>query len=136
MLEHLPIAKSPTADLGVRPAASCAHPGQHRQDKRSGRGENFSRIGVPVFLADVKGDSQDRRRRRCRPADRANGLASSRRRSASPVMFWMCSEKADFQFAHRLDMGPLLLSRLLVLTTQRGVLADLQLPRWQLLRST
>jgi DNA helicase HerA-like ATPase len=90
--------------------------------------EHFSRIGVPVFMADVKGD--------------LSGLAAAGALSpklqarleqlkltppafaATPVEFWDVFGKGGHPVRATIsDMGPLLLSRLLNLNdTQRGVL--------------
>jgi DNA helicase HerA-like ATPase len=90
--------------------------------------EAFSRIGVPVFMADVKGD--------------LSGVAASGRLSpklaarltqlgmtppafaATPAVFWDVFGKSGHPVRATIsDMGPLLLSRLLTLNdTQRGVL--------------
>ena len=90
--------------------------------------EQFSRIGVPSFVADVKGDLAGLA---------ASGMLSpklaARLRelglpapafSASPVTFWDVFERAGHPVRATIsDMGPLLLSRLLNLNeTQRGVL--------------
>lgn len=90
--------------------------------------EGFSKMGVPVFLADVKGDISglakaakphpkiDERIEKIKITDYSS--------SASPVVFWDVFNK----FGHPIrttvsDMGPLLLSNLLELNdTQTGVL--------------
>ncbi|KJS07685.1 MAG: ATP-binding protein [Gammaproteobacteria bacterium BRH_c0] len=90
--------------------------------------EQFSRLGVPVFMADVKGDlagiSQpgnphpkvDERLAHIGIGDFAF--------AASPVVFWdLYSEKGHPIRATISDMGPLLLARLLDLNeTQEGIL--------------
>ena len=91
--------------------------------------ENFSRIGVPVFLADVKGDlagiSQPGR-----PSGKLLGLLRERgieapSPAACPVTLWdVFGEKGHPVRATIADMGPLLLGRMLDLNeTQAGVLA-------------
>jgi DNA helicase HerA-like ATPase len=91
--------------------------------------ERFSNIGVPVFLADVKGDlagiaaagsrtpKMDERLRRL-------GLPEPEWR-AVPVQFWDLYGSTGFPVRATIsDMGPLLLGRLLGLNeTQQGVLA-------------
>jgi len=90
--------------------------------------ENFSRIGVPVFLADVKGDmggiSQPGR-----PAPKIQERIERLRLGeysfeGSPVAFWdVFGEKGHPVRTTISDMGPLLLSRLLNLNdVQSGVL--------------
>jgi DNA helicase HerA-like ATPase len=91
--------------------------------------EQFSRIGTPVFLADVKGDLSGL----CQP-----GAATPRMRerlkalgmaepawAAAPVVLWdVFGEQGHPVRATVSDMGPLLLSRMLELNdTQEGVLA-------------
>ena len=90
--------------------------------------EGFSRIGVPVFLADVKGDlsgigvpgkASDEVARRVREA----GVRDFEQRGC-PVAFWdVFGENGHPVRATISDMGPLLLSSLLELNdTQSGVL--------------
>ena len=91
--------------------------------------EGFSRLGVPVFLADVKGDLSGLG---------AAGTPSSKLDArlaqlampapvfaASPALFWdLFAEQGHPVRATVSDMGPLLLARLLGLNdTQSGVLA-------------
>ena len=91
--------------------------------------EQFSRIGVPVFLADVKGDlsgmaKAGSRERKTRRTPRRS-LAFRRRRGPHvPVTFWdVFGEQGHPVRATISDMGPLLLARLLNLNeTQEGVL--------------
>jgi hypothetical protein len=91
--------------------------------------EGFSRIGVPVFMADVKGDlsgmSQAGSTANKKVAERVAqlGLADFAF-TASPVVFWdIYGEQGHPLRATISEMGPLLLSRLLGLNeTQTGVL--------------
>lgn len=89
--------------------------------------EGFSRIGVPVFMADVKGDlaglsqagtSNDKL------AARAQKLGITWTAAANPVVFWdIYGEKGHPVRATISEMGPVLLARLLELSdTQAGVL--------------
>lgn len=91
--------------------------------------EAFSRIGVPVFLADVKGDLSGL----CQPAnppkapvlERVKQLALADFRTAScPVVFWdVFGEQGHPVRATISEMGPLLLARLMDLNdVQTGVL--------------
>lgn len=91
--------------------------------------EGFSRIGVPVFMADVKGDLSGL----CRAAnppkqgvlDRVAQLKIADFKPAScPTVFWdVFGEQGHPVRATVSEMGPLLLSRLLGLNdTQTGVL--------------
>jgi hypothetical protein len=90
--------------------------------------EGFSRAGVPVFMADVKGDLSGM----SQPAD-MNAKLEDRARAvgltdyapqAFPVVFWdLFGRQGHALRATVSDMGPLLLSRLLQLNeTQEGVL--------------
>jgi DNA helicase HerA-like ATPase len=90
--------------------------------------EGFSRIGVPVFLADVKGDvaglalpgsGSDKLRQRATEVG-AEGYTSE----ASPVVFWDLYGKTGHPVRTTIsEMGPTLLGRVLELNdTQSGVL--------------
>jgi DNA double-strand break repair helicase HerA and related ATPase len=90
--------------------------------------EGFSRIGVPVFMADVKGDLSGM----AKPGS-SNPKIDSRIRTigmedfdfhASPVLFWDLFGKLGHPVRATIsDMGPLLLSNLLELNdTQTGIL--------------
>ncbi|HSO43624.1 MAG TPA: helicase HerA-like domain-containing protein, partial [Rhodospirillales bacterium] len=90
--------------------------------------ESFSRNGVTVFLADVKGDLSGL----SAPAAPSEKLDERARRAgledltgeAAPVVFWDVFGKAGHPVRATVsEMGPLLLSRLLGLNdTQEGVL--------------
>src|SRR5262245_40778809 len=91
--------------------------------------ESFSRIGTPVFLADVKGDlsglCQDGGQNpRILERVKELGLADVTF-AASPVTFWdVFSEQGHPVRSTISEMGPLLLARLLNLNeTQAGVLS-------------
>jgi len=91
--------------------------------------ESFSNIGVPVFMADVKGDlsgiSQVGSPNNQRVMDRLKLLGIDNAPfAASPVTFWdVFGEGGHPLRATISEMGPLLLSRLLNLNdTQAGVL--------------
>jgi DNA helicase HerA-like ATPase len=90
--------------------------------------EHFSRIGVPVFMADVKGDLSG-----IAAAGATSPKLSERLKttgfeapawSASPVAFWDVFGKRGVPVRATIsDLGPLLLSRLFNLNpTQQGVL--------------
>lgn len=90
--------------------------------------EAFSRAGVPVFAADVKGDLAGI----AAPGERKDFLAARAEKiglvpytlEAAPVVFWdLFGEKGHPIRATVSEMGPLLLARLLDLNeTQEGVL--------------
>ncbi len=90
--------------------------------------ENFSRIGVPVFLADVKGDLSG-----LASAGKMNKKIQSRidtikmenfTHRANPVLFWdLFAKKGHPVHTTISEMGPLLLSNLLELNeVQTGIL--------------
>src|SRR5918994_6165222 len=91
--------------------------------------EHLSRIGVPVFLADVKGDlsglaAVGSPSARLRERLKATGIAEPAW-GASPVVFWDVFGRRGFPVRATVsDLGPLLLGRLFGLNpTQQGVLA-------------
>src|SRR6476659_4599668 len=90
--------------------------------------ENFSARGVPVFMADVKGDLAGLSQpgaNNPKVVDRAKELKIDHfRGEACPVIFWdVFGEEGHPVRATVSEMGPLLLGRLLQLNeTQEGVL--------------
>jgi DNA helicase HerA-like ATPase len=90
---------------------------------------HFSRIGVPVFLADVKGDlsglaAPGSLSAKLEDRLKATGLPEPAW-AASPVVFWDVFGRRGFPVRATIsDLGPLLLGRLFALNaTQQGVLA-------------
>ncbi|HEX6828701.1 MAG TPA: helicase HerA-like domain-containing protein [Burkholderiales bacterium] len=134
MTEPLLIAKNDSAELELLPGLANRHglitgaTGTGKTVTLQSLAEQFSRIGVPVFLADVKGDlsgiSQpggDNPKVR----ERLEKLGIKDREWAGcPVAFWdVYGEQGHPVRATISDMGPLLLGRLLGLNdTQQGVL--------------
>jgi len=90
--------------------------------------ENFSKIGVPVFLADVKGDvSGIGKQAKPHPKidERINTIGiDNYEMQASPVVFWDLFGKKGHPIRTTVsEIGPLLLSNLLELNdTQTGIL--------------
>src|SRR5688572_20958997 len=91
--------------------------------------DNFSRLGVPVFLADVKGDlsgvgaaGSSTPKLRERLATIGVGEPAW---AANPVVFWDVFGRRGIPLRATVsDIGPLLLGRLLALNaTQQGVLS-------------
>ncbi|MDX9741961.1 MAG: DUF853 family protein [Gammaproteobacteria bacterium] len=134
MAHPLPIAKSNDTTLALLPALANRHglvtgaTGTGKTVTLQVLAEQFSDIGVPVFLADIKGDLS---------GIGAAGVASEKfqkrldmlglsewRPGASPVVFWDVFGAAGHPVRATVsDMGPLLLARLLGLNdTQEGVL--------------
>ena len=90
--------------------------------------ESFSKKGVPVFLADIKGDLSGIAKTAV-PTDKLKARLEKHHLptpdwSACPVVFWDVFGQEGFPVRATVsDMGPLLLSRLLQLNdTQEGVL--------------
>ncbi len=134
MIEPLTIAMSADAELALLPALANRHgcitgaTGTGKTITLQVLAERFSAVGVPVFVADVKGD--------------LGGIAKSGKLSeklgarlaklglpepawgACPVTFWdVLGEQGHPVRATVSDMGPLLFARLLNLNdTQEGVL--------------
>jgi uncharacterized protein len=91
--------------------------------------ENFSRLGVPVFLADIKGDlsglaAAGSSSPKLRDRLKATGIDEPSWQAA-PVAFWDVFGRRGFPVRATIsDLGPLLLGRLFNLNaTQQGVLA-------------
>jgi uncharacterized protein len=90
--------------------------------------QGYSRIGVPVFLADVKGDLAGMSQpggNNLKIAERASKLGIKLSPQGAPVVFWdVLGEQGHPIRATVSQMGPLLLARMLNLNdTQEGVLA-------------
>jgi DNA helicase HerA-like ATPase len=91
--------------------------------------EGFSRMGVPVFLADVKGDLAGMSQAAAEPGDRLKArlerlAIGDWRAEASPVVFWDLYGKNGHPVRTTIsEMGPTLLARVLEANdTQQGVL--------------
>ena len=133
MPEPLLIARNQNRELTLLPGLANRHglvtgaTGTGKSVTLQTLAEGFSRIGVPVFMADVKGDLsglsqagtltprlKERLELLGRPADFA----------ASPVVFWDVWGKSGHPARATIsDMGPLLIARMLNLNeTQAGVL--------------
>ena len=135
MPEPLLIAKSASLDLAMLPALANRHgcitgaTGTGKTITLQVLTERFSAIGVPVFLADVKGDlsgiakagaPSEKLKARLEKLDLPEPAWG-----ACPVTLWdVFGEQGHPIRATVSDMGPLLLARLLNLNdTQEGVLA-------------
>ncbi len=134
MTNPLPIARNDSAELALLPALANRHgliagaTGTGKTVTLQRLAEQLSRAGVPVFMADVKGDLSGLG---------AAGVASDKLKArldqlkiddwtpaACPVTFWdIYGQQGHPVRATVSDMGPLLLGRLLNLNdTQGGVL--------------
>lgn len=108
----------------------CGATGTGKSVSLQNLAETFSSMGVPVFLADVKGDLSGMAmpgRETGKIADRVRELdlaAKGYKRRAFPVCFWDVFGKEGHPLRTTIsEMGPLLLSRLLGLNdVQAGVL--------------
>ncbi|MDH4093348.1 MAG: DUF853 domain-containing protein [Betaproteobacteria bacterium] len=133
MATPLLVAKSGSADLLLLPALANRHglitgaTGTGKTVTLQTLAEQFSRIGVPVFLADVKGDLSGMGKPgggNAKVAERAKLLKLALRHEACPVVFWDVFANSGHPVRATIsDMGPLLLARMLGLNdTQEGVL--------------
>ena len=134
MTEPLIIARAGQTEIALLPAFANRHgcitgaTGTGKTISLQVMTEQFSRIGVPVFLADVKGDLSGMAKAGI-PSEKLSarlqklGLPTPAW-SACPVTFWdVFGEQGHPVRATISDMGPLLLARLLNLNdTQEGVL--------------
>jgi DNA helicase HerA-like ATPase len=135
MADPLIVARSGTTDLALLPALANRHgcitgaTGTGKTVTLQVLAERFSRIGVPVFVADVKGDltgiakpgmMSDRMKARLAALNMAEPSWQ-----ACPVTLWdVWGEQGHPIRATISNMGPLLMARLLNLNdTQEGVLA-------------
>jgi DNA helicase HerA-like ATPase len=133
MTEPLLVAKAGAADIVLLPALGNRHglvtgaTGTGKTVTLQTLAEQFSRVGVPVFLADVKGDlagiaaaGGDHKK----VSERAAALGIELRYEACPVTFWDVFGKRGHPVRTTVsDLGPLMLARLLGLNdTQAGVL--------------
>ena len=134
MAAPLPVARHQADDLCLLPALANRHglitgaTGTGKTITLQVLAERFSAIGVPVFLADVKGDLSG-----VAAPGQASAKLAERLKSlgiadwapqALPVVFWDVYGKQGHPVRATIsDMGPVLLARLLNLNdTQAGVL--------------
>jgi DNA helicase HerA-like ATPase len=134
MADPLPIARNASTELALLPALANRHgcitgaTGTGKTISLQVLTERFSRLGVPVFLADVKGDLGGLAAAG-QMGEKLNERLTSRGLPAPefgncPVTFWdVFGAQGHPVRATISDMGPLLLGRLLNLNdTQEGVL--------------
>jgi len=134
MTEPLVIAKSGVIDLSLLPAMANRHgliagaTGTGKTITLQTLAEAFSQIGVPVFMADVKGDLSGISRAgggnakvEARVAELGIGALNY---AAAPTVFWDVFGKKGHPLRSTVsEMGPLLLARMLNLNdVQAGVL--------------
>jgi len=133
MASPLLVAKTGKTELHLLPALANRHglitgaTGTGKTVTLQTLAEQFSRIGVPVFMADVKGDLAGMAKAgggNAKVAERAKSLKLELKHEACPVVFWDVFGGAGHPVRATVsDMGPLLFARLLGLNdTQEGVL--------------
>ena len=135
MSEPLLIAKAGDTDLALLPSFANRHgcitgaTGTGKTVTLQLLAEQFSRIGVPVFLADVKGDlsgisKAGRLSEKLGARLQSLGLPEPRWAGCPATLWDVFGEQGHPVRATISDMGPLLISRLLKLNeTQEGVLS-------------
>jgi len=133
MSEPLLVAKAGATELVLLPALANRHglitgaTGTGKTVSLQTLAEQFSRIGVPVFMADVKGDLSGLAAAggaNAKVAERAAQLGVELHYEAVPAVFWdVFGQRGHPIRATVSDLGPLLIARLLQLNdTQEGVL--------------
>jgi len=134
MTEPLLVAKSKSLELALLPALANRHgliagaTGTGKTVTLQTLAQGFSRIGVPVFMADVKGDLSGLAQPGNLSPKLKERLASLKLKdfefSGCPAVFWdVFGERGHPARATVSGMGPLLLGRMLGLNdTQQGVL--------------
>ncbi len=133
MTAPLLIAKNEKAELHLLPALANRHglitgaTGTGKTVTLQAMAQGFSTIGVPVFMADVKGDLAGMAKAggdNPKVAERVKSLKLELAYQACPVVLWDVFGKSGHPVRATVsDMGPLLLARLLGLNdTQEGVL--------------
>jgi DNA helicase HerA-like ATPase len=134
MTEPLLIAKNDQTDLSILPQMANRHglitgaTGTGKTVTLQTLAEHFSRIGVPCFMSDVKGDLSGISQPgggNAKVAERIEQLGlANHKYQGFPVTFWdPFGETGHPVRATISDMGPLLLARMLELNdTQTGVL--------------
>src|SRR5664279_2747806 len=134
MPDPLPIARNAEGELSLLPALANRHglitgaTGTGKTVTLQVIAERLSGIGVPVFMADVKGDLAGMSQAGA-PSDKLTARlkaigAEAPKFAGCPVVFWdVFGEQGHPVRATVSDLGPLLLSRILDLNdTQEGVL--------------
>ena len=135
LMTNLSVARTGSTDLAILPGMANRHglitgaTGTGKTVTLQVMAEQFSRIGVPTFMADVKGDLSGLGAAGAlspKMADRLKTLGiDAPAFAACPVEFWDVYGASGHPVRATIsDMGPLLLGRLLGLNdTQRGVLS-------------
>jgi len=133
MPSPLLVAKNDKKDLVLLPGLANRHglitgaTGTGKTVTLQALAQRFSAIGVPVFMADVKGDLAGIAKpggNNPKVAERLKALKVNEPAEGCPVVFWDLEGKSGHPVRATVsDMGPLLLGRMLDLNeTQEGVL--------------
>jgi DNA helicase HerA-like ATPase len=133
MASPLLIAKAGSTELALLPALANRHglvtgaTGTGKSVTLQALAHRFSAAGVPVFMADVKGDLSGIAKAggtNAKVAERLKSLNAEVPFEACPAVFWDLSGKSGHPVRATIsDMGPLLLGRMLGLNeTQESVL--------------
>jgi DNA helicase HerA-like ATPase len=134
MVQPLLVAKNDRTELSLLPGAANRHglitgaTGTGKTVTLQTLAQAFSNIGVPVFMADVKGDLSGLAKAGGddpKVLERFKTLKIKNEFSACPAAFWDVYGKSGVPVRATVsDMGPLLLGRMLGLNdTQEGVLS-------------
>jgi DNA helicase HerA-like ATPase len=134
MASPLLVAKNEKTSLELLPALANRHglitgaTGTGKSVTLQALAQRFSSIGVPVFMADVKGDLSGLAKPgggNAKVAERLRQLKLPAAAEACPVVFWDVFGTSGHPVRATVsDMGPLLLGRMLNLNeTQEGVLS-------------
>ena len=134
MPSPLLLAKNDKTELALLPGLANRHglitgaTGTGKTVTLQALAQRFSSIGVPVFMADVKGDLSGIAKpggANAKVAERLKLLKTKLAFEACPVLFWDVYGKSGHPVRATVsDMGPLLLGRMLGLNeTQEGVLS-------------
>jgi DNA helicase HerA-like ATPase len=134
VLPPLLVAKSGKTELGLLPGVANRHglitgaTGTGKTVTLQTLAQAFSSIGVPVFMADVKGDLSGLAKAgggNAKVEERLKQLKMAPQYGACPVQFWDVYGAGGMPVRATVsDMGPLLLGRMLGLNeVQEGVLA-------------
>src|SRR3954466_2447973 len=134
MPSPFPVAKNDKKELVLLPALANRHglitgaTGTGKSVTLQALAHRFSAMGVPVFLADVKGDLSGIAKpggSNAKVTERLKALNANVSFEGCPAVFWDLYGKSGHPVRATVsDMGPLLLARMLNLNeTQEGVLA-------------
>ena len=135
MASPLLIAKNADKELALLPSLANRHglvtgaTGTGKTVTLQALAQRFSAIGVPVFMADVKGDLSGLAKPgggNAKVAQRLKEMNLVQEPAACPVVFWDVYGKSGHPVRATVsDMGPLLLARLIGMVSGLGVIVGL-----------